>query len=157
MLHLHFEKHPDLRVLAEIRELHRKKGGKVILYQRITSAVVMSWGSTHLEWVPPHSTRTWVGLRYAFWTAMLGWWSISGLWCAPAAILTDLFGGIDVTEVLTEPHPLKGRAWPPAIVKAEAVLRNREYYMLILGLILLFGGIMVYIAYAPIPFGRPNP
>ena len=104
--------------------------------------------------MPPYSTRTWLGLRYALWTGALGWWSISGLWCAPAAILTNLFGGIDVTEVLTELPVLKGRALPPSIVKAEAVLRNREYYMLVLGLILLFGGIMGYIAYAPIPFGR---
>lgn len=152
MIHIHLKKHPDMTALAGIREQHSKNGGRVVLYQRTASAIVVSWESTHLEWVPPYSNRTWVGLRHMLWTVLLGWWSVPGLWCAPAAILTDLFGGIDVTELIIGPPPLPPRL-PPVIARAEAVLKNREGYMLILELILLIGGFMVYIAYAPIPWG----
>jgi hypothetical protein len=154
MLHLHLTRHPDLKGLPEIQKQFERHGGRVVLFQQVTSAVVVSWGSAHLEWVPPHATRTGRGLRYAFWTALLGWWSLSGLWCTPAAILTDLFGGVDVTDLVKTSTPPQNR--PKIIAKAEAVVRNREYYLLILELVLLFVGIMVWIAYAPIPFGRKN-
>jgi hypothetical protein len=138
-----------MKTLPAIREQFSRQGGRVVLFQRITSAIVVSWESSHLEWIPPYSTRTWAGLRYAFWTALLGWWSISGLWCTPAAILTDVFGGVDVTEIVKAPPPLPGHNRVQPIARAEAVFRNRGYYMLILELILLFGGIMLWIAYAP--------
>jgi hypothetical protein len=129
----------------------------VVLFQRITSAIVVSWESSHLEWIPPYSTRMWAGLRYAFWTALLGWWSIPGLWCTPAAILTDVFGGVDVTEIVKAAPPFPGQSRAQPITRAEAVFRNRGYYMLILELILLFGGIMLWIAYAPTwPSPRQN-
>src|SRR5262249_11909849 len=121
----------------------------VVLFQRFSSAILVSWESTHLEWIPPYSSKTWFGLRHAFWTLLLGWWSFSGLWCTPAAILTDVFGGVDVTELVKVPSssPIQTNSHP--IDRAHAVLRNRGYYILILEMILLFAGIMLFIAYAP--------
>src|ERR1700722_639634 len=113
--HLHLTRHPDMKVLPAIREKFGRQGGRVVLFQRVTSAILVSWDSTHLEWIPPYSTRTWVGLRYALWTSLLGWWSLHGLWCAPAAILTDVFGGVDVTELVKTPPPVPGHSAPHPI------------------------------------------
>jgi vacuolar-type H+-ATPase subunit I/STV1 len=138
-----------MSVLPSIQKSFNRHGGRVVLFQRVTSVFIVSWERTYLEWIPPYSTRTWFGLRHALWTALVGWWSLSGLWCAPAAILTNIFGGVDVTELVKSPLSLPSCGESHPIAKAEAVLRNRGYYMLILEMFLLFGGIMLFIAYAP--------
>src|SRR5262245_52585892 len=56
---------------------------------------------------------------------------------APAAILTDVFSGVDVTELVKTPPLLPGHSGPTQLLKSQSVLRNREYYMLILELVLL--------------------
>lgn len=150
---LHFIKNPDMKVLPAIRENFGRKGGKVVLYQRVTSVVLISWETTHLEWIPPYSSRSWAGLRHAFWTSFLGWWSWHGLYSTPAAILTDVFGGVDVTELVNE-RP--GHRATDPIAKAQAVLQNRGYYMLIIELILFFAGVMLFVAYAPVKWLPKN-
>jgi hypothetical protein len=147
--HLHITRQPDLTKVPAIQEQFGRHGGRVVLFQRITSLIIVSEETSHLEWIPPYSTRTWVGLRYALWTALLGWWSISGLWCAPAAILTDIFGGVDVTELAKGPPPLPSHNRPQPIARAQAVFRNREYYVLIIELVLLVAGIILWIANTP--------
>ncbi len=135
-----------MKTLPAIKEQFRRHGGKVVLFQRITSAIFVTWEHNHLEWIPPYATRTWAGFRHAFWTALLGWWSIPGLWCAPAAILTNVFGGVDVTEIVKTPPPLPGHSQPQLIAKAEAIFENRGYYFLILEFILFFVGIALWVA-----------
>jgi hypothetical protein len=149
MPHLHFTKQPDLKELPAIKEKYRQKGGRVVWYQRVTSAVLVSWDTTHLEWIPPYSTSLWFGLRHALWTALFGWWSFHGLWCAPAAILTNVFGGVDVTELVSGPPPVPGQSATHAIARAQAILRDRGYYALILELLLVIAGVMLLVAFTP--------
>src|SRR5882757_6642432 len=101
-----------MKALPELLEQYQRHGGKVVMFQRVISAVVISVETTHLVWVPTYTSRTWAGFKYVLWTALLGWWSIPGLWCAPSAILNNLFGGIDVTELVIGPPVLRDNRHP---------------------------------------------
>jgi hypothetical protein len=143
-----------MKILPNLHEQYQRHGGKIVLFQRITSAIVISWETTYLEFVPPDSSRTWVGFKYAVWSFLLGWWSISGLWCAPSAILNSLFGGIDVTELAVGPPLLTNNRRHPAINKALDILENRERYMMLAVIILLIVAFMIYIALSPTAANR---
>jgi hypothetical protein len=146
--HIHFTKRIDMTALPAIREQFMQRGGRVVLFQRVASAILVSWESAHLEWIPPHSTRTYHGLRHVLWTGLLGWWSLPGLFHAQVAILTNIFGGVDVTDLVTGPPPLPGRT-PEPIERARALFQSRFGYVVILELILFFGGICAWIACTP--------
>jgi hypothetical protein len=138
-----------MKVLPNLQEQYQRHGGKIVMFQRVTSMIVISWETTHLEFVPPHFSRSWVGFKYVLWNLFLGWWSISGLWCTPSAILNSLLGGIDVTELVTD-LPVSFNARQPSIIKkALDVLENRERYMMLLVIILLIVAFMTYIALSP--------
>ena len=147
--HFHFRKVADMKALAGLQEQYKRHGGKVVLFPRVTSVILVSWETTHLEWVPPYAARAWSGLKYALWSAILGWWSLDGLWCAPASILTSLFGGVDVTELVAAPGLMSSNQQHAVIRSAHTVLENRERYMLVVVLILLIAAIMAYIAVSP--------
>jgi hypothetical protein len=148
LYHVHIKKAVDMTALPAIREQFERHGGRVVLFQRVISVILVSWESAHLEWIPPYSTRTYHGLRHALWTALFGWWSLSGLFHSQAAILTDVFGGVDVTDLVTGPPPLPGRR-PEPIERAWAIFQSRFGYVIILELLLFFGGICAWIACSP--------
>jgi hypothetical protein len=155
ILHFHITRPLDLEKLGDIREHYRRHGGRVVLFQSVTSAILISWEEAHLEWVPPYATRVSVGFKYMVWSVFLGWWSVAGLFCTPAAVLTNLFGGVDVTELAQGPPPIPEGGYPPPVRGALSVLKNREYYMLLLEFILLIVGILLYAVHAPLHSLRP--
>jgi hypothetical protein len=147
MIHdVHMHSAPDLRGLPDLVEETKRKGGKIVMFQRVTSLIFISWQTTHVEWVPPYSTGFGTGLRYTIWTLFLGWWSLSGFFATPAALVTNVLGGIDISELAVGPPPLPGKI-PSPIIKAQAIIRQRFYHAVLIEFILIIFGIVLFVVW----------
>lgn len=103
---------PDLETLDELRENVREHGGALIEYYRVWSFLLVAEMSRRVERVPPGKSRLRAGLKHVAYLFALGWWSIGGFFLTPAAIINNLMGGIDVTDVLTERLPTDRVRYP---------------------------------------------
>ena len=146
MIDFHLTQPTDLKVLQKIQEQFDRYGGRMVLFQRLTAVVVITWDTTHLEWIPPYATSMMFRLRNTFWTAALGWWSFTGLCYSPAAILTNILGGVDVTELVSTHATPQSQV--QTIAKAHAVLKKRLSRVLFIEAMLLILGFIVLVVLA---------
>ena len=107
-LHLHWTQTDRAGDYSKELENYWKHGGKLVEYGRLLSLGIFTKFTPVVAWVPPWSNRFRVGLRYAGWCCLLGWWSWIGLLATPGFILLNLLGGVDVTRLLSQPPPLPG-------------------------------------------------
>jgi len=131
-------------LLAQVRE----QGGSIIQYQRVFSIILYSQSSPQFEWVPSGASRVSAGLKHTLFSALLGWWSLTGLFWTPAVIINNLMGGVDVTRVLTEPPPLPGQPFDSSALAELARAQKRQQ---IAFLILLFIVLAVVIGVCVVP------
>jgi hypothetical protein len=127
---------PNLQALLEQVRQH---GGSIVEYQRVFSVILFMQISPKFEWVPPGGSRAAAGLKHTVFSLLLGWWSLSGLFATPAAIINNLMGGIDVTRVFTQPPPLPGQSFDSSAMEELAKARKRVMYVYLGFLFLVLG------------------
>jgi hypothetical protein len=149
MIHFHWTEAAEVPNLAYLRDSLKKHGGSVVQYQKIFSLIAISRTTSHWEWVPAYSNRSWVGFKYALWCMVFGWWSLPGLAFTPGVILNNLIGGVNVTELLIGPPPLPGQSGQTAVAREFASAENRKYYVIVLMFVMFLLGIVLWIALSP--------
>lgn len=117
--------------LEELLNSYHWKGGSIVEYQHMFSAVVYSSTYSVYEWVPAGKSRKIAGIKHALFCGFLGWWSFFGLMFAPVCIINNLLGGIDVTKVLTSPPPLPGQLPDMTAVAELNAARKRQGYIFV--------------------------
>ena len=101
---------------AERIAQQKREGGRLILYRRACSALVITMTQDRVEHVPFHESRVLAGWRHVLFTLAFGIWSPAGLVTMPLLLILDLRGGMDVTAQFSAasiddatPHGLRVR------------------------------------------------
>lgn len=118
-------------------------------YQKVCSFILFTRTTLHWEWVPTYSSPSAVGVKYAAWCMLFGWWSLAGPFLTPAAIVNNLLGGVNVTEFVAGPSPLPGQAGQGTARRELASLENRERYGILFMFILALLALVLWIALSP--------
>jgi len=75
---------------------------------------------------------------------LLGWWSLPGLLFTPAAIVNNLYGGIDVTSTLVGSLP--GLPVDDSMKEEYEAAVNRERWVIVLVFVLFLVGLALFAA-----------
>ena len=112
MIPIHWTEKTPIKDLPELLDNYRKYGGKIVMYQRVWSAVFFSQKTSHVVWVPKGKSPIKEGLKYTLFSFFLGWWSITGFFWTLGVLFKNLSGGSDLTLELTQPPPLSDQPKP---------------------------------------------
>ena len=104
---------PDL---PELQKKQRALGGYIILFMRVTSYVVLSKTVELPQWVGPKESRFLRGIRASWHTIAFGWWSLPGILGTVHALIYNLSGGCDVTELYSDPPVVNGSPEHSAVI-----------------------------------------
>ena len=104
---LHFEISQGLRVddLPALQDKVRLRGGRLIAYAEVISALLISARSYKVKWVASPGEAVNAGIPSTVVTALLGWWAIAGPYWSLTALIWNKRGGFDVTDALLRAHP----------------------------------------------------
>jgi len=94
---------PKQQDREQLRDTVQVSGGRVVEYVRAASILFYSEMMPCLEWVPDGASRSAAGVKHAFVSLLLGWWSPTGLLLTLAVVLNDLAGGVDTTAEFLPP------------------------------------------------------
>lgn len=148
---LHFEVTHGLRVddLPSLQNKVRLKGGRLVAYSEVISAMIISAHSYRVKWIAVESERRSGGLLSNLVTGFLGWWALFGPYKTIAALIWNLRGGVDVTDALMRAHPgnssLLGYSETVAL-DAFQESASRLTRWICFGLIAAFIGAVVWVA-----------
>jgi hypothetical protein len=93
-------------------------GGRLVLYEYCISLIILTLRCpTDVHLLRPGEGGVWRGLPYTVLSLLLGWWGIPmGVLYTPLVVLTNLWGGCDVTDevraLLRETQPPEERGCP---------------------------------------------
>lgn len=98
---VHWTEPPNVSNLPHLMGKYQTLGGAIVEYQHVTSFIFLSRRAFHYEWVSPGGSRFLLGVKHSVFCCLFGWWSVDGLliW-TPAAIISNLLGGVDITKAL---------------------------------------------------------
>jgi hypothetical protein len=104
---LHVEISQGLRVedLPALQNKVRLRGGRLIAYAEVISALLISARSYKVKWIATPEERKSAGILSTVVSAVLGWWAIAGPYWTITAFVWNGRGGFDVTEALLRAHP----------------------------------------------------
>lgn len=104
---LHIEITQGLRVddLQSLQDKVRLRGGHLIAYAEVISALMISARSYSVKWVASPEGRISAGVPSMIVTALLGWWALLGPYRSITALVWNRRGGFDVTAALLRAHP----------------------------------------------------
>ena len=142
VIDIHWTQRGKVPNLPEMQANLEKHGGAIVQYEIVFSAILFSRTTKHLEWVPSYRSRSGAGFKYALWCLAIGWWSLSGLFLTPAAVVNNLMGGVDVTGIAA---PASGSFASQATTKREIRKSNERFGLVMLGLFLLIIGAILLI------------
>lgn len=103
VIHFHWNRPADLTNVPELVEKVRSHGGTLVEYAWVWSALLFTYRRTHIVWLRPGGSRVARGLGYTLFSALLGWWSLMGIFWTIQALVQNLRGGVDVTASLSDP------------------------------------------------------
>jgi len=128
---------PDLPYLTH---QVRSQGGSIVEFQHVWSLLLYCQSGPVYRWVGPGRGRRFLaGFGHALFCFLFGWWSPAGIiWTLPA-VINNIFGGMDVTTVLTQPPPLPGQLWDPVTCANYIASRRRQGILTLLTLALVIG------------------
>lgn len=128
--------------LPELLEKLSSQGGAIVEFRSVISAVVFYRISSKLYWVPRESSAAYQGLIASLPTLLLGWWSVQGFFWSISVIVSNILGGIDVTELFTTP-PANGEL-SERIVRRIERQRKSQQWSFVFGLLFLLVVIIVF-------------
>lgn len=104
---LHLEITQGLRVddLQSLQDKVRLRGGRLIVYSEVISAILMSARTYKVKWVSTAEARNSAGIYSTVITGFLGWWAIAGPYWTLSALIWNKRGGVDLTDALLRAHP----------------------------------------------------
>lgn len=82
------------------------RGTRFVIYHLAVSVFYAGFLTTSRIHKRPAGAANWIHLPYSALTALVGWWSIPGIFLTPTALYTNFRGGVDLTP------------WARALVKA---------------------------------------
>ena len=150
MIHLHIHDDKPIPHLAERIALQRREGGKLILYRRAWSALVVTMTQDRVEHVPLGANRTLAGWRHDLFTLALGVWSPAGLVTMPLLLILNLRGGMEVTAQFSSASIDPLRILPPDPNQAKRDLAIAQWTFIVLGL-LVVGAVFYFFCDLPFP------
>ena len=148
MIHLHIHDTKPIPHLVERIELQKRLGGRLVLYRRAWSALVVTVTQDRVEHVPMGDSRLVAGWRHDLFTLLLGIWSPAGLVSMPLLLILNLRGGMDVTEHYSNTSIDPLRSLPPDPGQAKRDLLIAQWTFIVLGLAVV--GTVFYF-YSPFP------
>jgi len=89
-------------VLPDLASRTRTEGGSVVVYTQIYSFLFFSVIRTIYQFVPHGKSRSLAGLKHSIISAVLGWWSVGGLFLTGRALVANSAGGVEITHLLNE-------------------------------------------------------
>ena len=147
MIPIQWSERAKIPNLSELVQNYHERGGAIIEYERIWSAIYLTHSSPVFAWVPPGHNRSIAGIKHAVFCLLLGWWSPSGLFWTLPAVINNLMGGVDVSQVLAKPPPLPGESYAPAVLKELIANRRRQKILGYVSIPLVIGAIVYYAAH----------
>ena len=104
---LHLEISQGLRVdnLLELQNKVNLRGGCLIAYSEVISALLLSARSYKVKWVAAPEERKRAGVPSTIVTLILGWWAFAGPYRSFSALIWNRRGGFDVTDALLRAYP----------------------------------------------------
>jgi len=104
---VHLEISQGLRVddLQSLQDKVRLRGGRLIAYSEVISALMISARSYTVRWVATPEGRISAGVPSTIVTGLLGWWAIFGPYRSITALVWNQRGGVDVTDALLRAYP----------------------------------------------------
>ena len=124
--------------LAALREKVLLGGGLIVQYDRILSALIAAETRPVFEWIGPGESRAMAGVKHALFCVAFGFWSIPGLLVTPAIIVTNLMGGLNVTEAIVPPDGVRSVA---GHLGPETTRHTRVRYVVIAAWVVLLVGL----------------
>lgn len=123
---LHIEISQGLRIekLEELQARVHLKGGRLVAYSEVISALMLSARAYRVKWVPSEKERVSSGVLSSVLTAMLGWWALAGPLWSITALIWNCRGGVDITDGLMARHP--GSTSPLRYSDLSAMQRFQE-------------------------------
>jgi len=137
MIPIYWTERASIPNLQELLDKVRQHGGSIVEYQRIFAVILFTRSFPVFDWVPPGASRTTAGLKHVLFCCTLGWWSPAGLFGTPAALITNLMGGVDLTKVFTQPPPLPGQPFDNTALNELDKARKRQQYAYVCFLLLI--------------------
>ena len=101
MFHIHLKEDSPIPNLQTCIEKQRSEGGRLVIYQRVWSAVFISMSQRRIAWIPPHGSRITPGLKHCLFSLLFGIWGATIVGAVPMCLIINLRGGIDVTAELS--------------------------------------------------------
>lgn len=91
--------------LEELQTMVQLRGGRLIAYSEVVSAIFFSARTYKVKWVPSLDARWSASLPSSVLSSLLGWWGISGPLWTLTALIWNKRGGYDLTSALLAAHP----------------------------------------------------
>jgi len=140
---LHIDITQGLKVenLEELQSMVRLRGGHLIAYSEVVSAVFLSAKTYKVKWVPNLEARWSASLPSSVLTGLLGWWGISGPLWTLTALIWNQRGGYELTSALLASHlgnkPLVGYSEQSAMRALEETARKPALKIVISAIVLV--------------------
>jgi len=150
MIHLHIHDSKPIPHLAETIARQKELGGRLVLYRRAWSALVVTVTQDRIEHVPLGHSRLLAGWRHDLFTLALGIWSPAGLVSMPHLLILNLRGGMDVTAQFSQTSIDPLHALPPHPGQASRDLLIAQWTFVILGLAII-ATVFVFFVGSPFP------
>ena len=150
MIHLHFHDDKPIPHLAERISKQKREGGRLVLYRRAWSALVVTMTQDRVEHVPFGRSRVAAGWRHNLFTVALGIWSPAGVVTIPLLLILNLRGGMDVTAQFSSSSIDPLRSLPPDLNQAKRDLAIAQWTFVVLGL-LVIGSVFYFFCDSPFP------
>lgn len=104
-LHLDISQGVRIDNLASLQDRVQLRGGRLVVYAEVLSAIVMSIRSYKVRWTPSPEAKRLAGLGSSILSSILGWWAVFGPFHTLYALVWNFKGGVDVTDALLRAHP----------------------------------------------------
>jgi len=145
---LHIDITQGLKVddLEELQAMVHLRGGHLIAYSEVVSAVILSARTYKVKWVPTLDARWSAALPSSVLTGLLGWWGFLGPLWTLTALIWNQRGGYDLTSALLNSHagnkPLVGYSVQSAMGAFEESARRPALLIVIsvvVSVLVMFG------------------